>query len=278
MEALDFFRLDSFKAKQVHVPELPLYLPQIRYRTALRGHLRERIYAIRAKEIIRKTHVKTGQEVREALDLSDDQLLVALLFDDDDVLELLYQFPAKVVELSRAGFDLIVSASFSVWSPRPRLHNLRNLIRSLDLCVALQARGAPAIPRLDWQLLHDVRRWVQWLDQNASVKTVAIDAMTCATNGWDDVMEGLALLDELTDKRLRYLVNGPSVERRWADLFSIISPDRLTITDAEPISAPPTTQEKLDFGDVFSRALGPRYGARVTQRRCDVEQVAQQAA
>jgi hypothetical protein len=279
MKDLDFFRLGDFSAATTLVPNLPLYLPQVRFRTALRGHLRDGSYAIRAKEIIGKRgRVKSADEVREALGLGGDQLLVALLFDDDEVIERLYEDTQRVQLLAEASYDLIVSASFSIWNPRPRLHNLRNLMRSLDLCISLQQRGATAIPRLDWQLEHDVLRWVEWLHMNPCIEVVAIDAMTCATNGWDEVLEGLGLLDELTGGKLKFLVNGPSTEARWSELFSLIPANRLCLTEARPISAPPTAQEKLRFGREYRRALGPRFKARVLRRRAAIVESARRAA
>jgi hypothetical protein len=216
--------------------------------------------------------------VRRELDLREDQKLVALLFDHDEVIELLYRFPGKVIELAKAGFDLVVSASYSIWEPRPRLHNLRNMVRSLDLCIALQKGGAAAIPRFDWQIEHDVRRWVEWLNSNPSVETAAIDAMTCATNGWSDVLEGLEMLDRLSGQRLHYIVNGPSVNQRREELFGLIPQNRLTLTDAGPISAPPTPQEELDFPGPFAEIFGPRLRARILRQRLAVIRAAARAA
>jgi hypothetical protein len=259
------------------IPDLPLYLPQVRYLTALAGHLREPIYALRAKEIVRKTHVKTAAQVREALGLDNKQLLVVLLFDDDDVLKIFYERPQKIRQLAEGGFDLIVTASFSVWSPRPRMHVLRNMMLSLQLFVTLQEFGATAIPRFDWQIEHDVHRWAQWLDLNPGVALVGFDAMTCATNGWDEVLEGLEILDTETGKRLRYCINGPSVANRWSDLMSVIPADRICLTEARPIAAAPSTQEKLSFRGSFAEVLGPRFNSRVSERQKALRHLAEAA-
>jgi hypothetical protein len=205
-------------------------------------------------------------------------MLAVLLFDEDDIIERLYEDPRQVTALANAGYDLIVSASFSIWNPRPRLHNLRNLWRSIDLCIALQQQGAPAIPRLDWQLGHDVERWSEWIYMHPNIETIAVDAMTCETNGWDEVLEGLDLLDQQTCGRLHYLINGPSVETRWAELFSVISAERLTLTEAGPIAAAPTKQEKLEFGSRYAAAFGPRYSARILRRRAAITENATKAA
>lgn len=278
MEALDFFRLESFKTLDLPIPALPPYLPQIRFKRALKGHLIEGIYGIRAKGVVGKRHVRSAAEVRKELGLSATQLLVVLLFDEDEIIERLYEDPDRVKALAAAGYDLVVSASFSVWNPRPRLHTLRNLWRSIDLCIALQKMGVPTIPRLDWQIEHDVERWIEWIEMNPTIRMIGLDAMTCATNGWDEILEGLALLDESTGKRLRFLINGPSVESRWAELFSIVEAERLTLTEAGPIAAPPTQQEKLEFGVTYAKAFGPRYKSRVLKQRAAVAESAARAA
>lgn len=278
LKALDFFRLENFRTVGFSTPELPSYLPQIRFRTALKGHLKEDVYGIRAKEIVGKRKIKKANEVRDALGLESDQLLVVLLFDEDGVIERLSEDFRRVKALAEAGFDLIVSASFSVWRPRPRFHNLRNLFRSVDLCIALQKLGGNAIPRLDWELEFDVYRWGKWLKRNPNIEMIAVDAMTCATNGWDEVVEGLDLLDQLSGRRLRYLVNGPSIETRWAELFAIVPADRLCLTEAGPISAAPSPEEQLQFGSDYRKAFGPRFSARVLRKHAAVAEAAARAA
>lgn len=113
---------------------------------------------------------------------------------------------------------------------------------------------------------------------NSNIRMIGVDVMTCETNGWDEVLEGLALLDESTGRRLRFLINGPSVESRWAELFSIVGAERLTLTEAGPIAAPPTQQEKLEFGPTYAKAFGPRYKSRILKQRTAVADCAARAA
>lgn len=270
VRSLRGFRLDAFKAKAVSLPVLPNYLAQIPFRSALCGHLEDEFYALRPQAIIGR-RVKTAEEVRAFLELSPNQHLVALLFDKDELIERPYQDPRLLAQLANAGYDLIVSPSYSIWEPRARLHQLYNLTRSLAVCIALQQLGAPAIPRLDWVIDHDVKRWARWLDANPSVELVAIDAMTSRSNGWEQLLSGLVLLEKLTGRRLRYLINGPSVAWRWEQLHSIIPAGRLTLTDARLWSAKPTAEERLEFPGPYADAFGPRFRKRVQQRRSALE-------
>lgn len=187
IEKLHGYRLSQFRAQVRPVPILPAYLPQIPFRTALKGYLNQDWYGLRAKGVFRRGGIKSADEIRMRLGLSEVQKIAVLLFDKDPLLERIYNDPRLVKELALAGYDLITAASFSIWEPRPRLHQLHNLIRSLELFVALQQEGANAVPRLDWVIPHDVRRSVDWLIENPSIEMISIDAMTSRSSGWPQI-------------------------------------------------------------------------------------------
>lgn len=248
IEPLAGFRLSAFKAEPVEIPELPGYIPQCRWKNDVRGRLDGPIYALRPKAVLRKDGIKSADEVRRHFGLRSNQLLALLLFDHDQLLERFFDSQA-IAELAAAKYDLAISASFSVWSPRPRMHQLYNLVRSLALCVALQQRGVHAVPRVDWMIDRDITKWVDWLEENPSVRLIALDAQTSKQgSSWDQLVAGLNLLDHQTGGRLHYLVNGPTVEPRWAEIYAATSPTRVTFTDASlHHGEPPTDQERLDF-------------------------------
>jgi hypothetical protein len=242
------FRLNAFKAKPVKIPELPGYIPQCRWKKDLVGRLEGPIYALRPKAILRQNGIKSAEEVRKHFQLRSTQQLVVLLFDHDPYLERFFD-RQTMGELAAAGYDLVISASFSVWSPRPRMHQLYNLVRSLALCVALQRQDVPAVPRVDWLIDYDIAKWASWLNQNRSVRLVAVDAQTSKqSRSWDQLVAGLNVLDRETGGRLHYLINGPTVEPRWAEIYAATSSARVTFTDATlHHGEPPTQQERLSF-------------------------------
>jgi hypothetical protein len=246
--ALRGLRLSAYKARKVKVPELPGYIPQCRWKQDLVERLDGPIYALRPKAILRQGSIKTAEEVRRYFGLESTQQLVVILFDHDPLLERFFD-QGTMSELAKAGYDLIISASFSIWSPRPRMHQLYNMVRSLALCVALQKHGAPAVPRVDWAIDYDIEKWASWLNENPSVGLVAIDAQTSKqSRSWDKLVADLNLLDRLTSGRIHYLINGPTVEPRWAEIYAATSPQRVTFTDASlHHGEPPSTQEKFDF-------------------------------
>ncbi len=273
--SLHGFKLKAYKARPVRIPELPGYLPQFRWSEALAGHLSGPVYAVRPQAILRRGRVRTAAEIREYLGLGPEQLLVLLLFDEDELLENFYD-PRVAAQLAGAGYDLVVSASYSIWWPRPRMHQLYNMTRSLALCIALQRWGVPAIPRIDWVLAHDVTRWAAWANENPCVELVAIDAQTSkgrSSSSWNQLLAGLQDFDRQTGARLRYLINGPTIEGRWAEVYGILSPERVIFTDASLHEAKsPSEQEKLQFAGPGGKRVdwGLCYPIRVERRQAEI--------
>lgn len=241
---------DTVTAEQVAVADLPGYLPQIRTRSALDGALDESVYAVRADVVIgQRAHVLSAADLKTLVGLRSAQKLVLLLFGQDRVLERLWNDgPALLREIATAGFDLLVAPSFSTWTPRPRTEHLYNLKRSLVCFQALQQLGTPAVPRLAWVTEYDVRRWAAWLLANPAVERVGLDWTTYRSDSdWRAQIEGLGLLDRLTGRRLRYLINGPTTNSRYADIFVKVVPPRVCLTSST--LAPPPTGGAATFQD-----------------------------
>ena len=84
-------------------------------------------------------------------------------------------------------------------------------------------RGLP-VPRIDWVIRADIRRAADWLNENTCVDVVALDWMTVRSpEGWLLCLDGLRMLDELTERRLWFLVNGPSNRKRRAALRELVN-------------------------------------------------------
>jgi hypothetical protein len=250
LASVDGPEFERVAAVPVAVTGLPGYLPQLRTRSALAGALNESVYAVRADVAIgQRTHVLSASELKALVGLRPAQKLVLLLFGKDRVLERLWNDSlALLPEIATAGFDLVVAPSYSTWTPRPRTEHLYNLKRSLFFFQALQQLGASAVPRLAWVTEHDVRRWAVWLLANPAVERVGLDWTTYRTDSdWRAQIEGLGLLDRLTGRRLRYLINGPTTSKRYADIFVKIEPSRACLTSST--LAPPPSGNAATFVD-----------------------------
>ena len=262
IRALGGLAFDDVRARPLTLPALPSYLPQARNRRTLAGHLADSAYAIRLFEVLRANRVVPASEIREHLGLAQTQALVLILFDSDATLERIWNARA-CLEIAHAGYDAVVAPSYSAWIPRPRPELLVSARRSLVYYGLLLDAGVSAIPRLVWELEHDVRRTAQWAEANPSVGLVALDLQTYrARSAWEHQLEGLARFDELTKRRITYLVNGPTTVNRFKALFALVDPHRIRVTNS-------TTQvglrasRKASTGFVTSSTPGIRFEAQV---------------
>ena len=133
--------------------------------------------------------------------------------------------------------------------------------------------GIKSIPRVGWVMEQDAQRFAQWV--NASHHSmVALDLMTYRVDSdWTEQVELLGLFDQLTGRRVRYLINGPTTSAdRFVDIYRSISARRVTLTNAT-LAAPlgvsnnagPFEQQVLPLRD-------GRYAAgREMRARCTVQ-------
>jgi hypothetical protein len=242
---------DTVTASPVVLPGLPRYLAQVRTRSALAGSLDELVYAIRADVAIgRRAHVLPAAELKTRVGLRPTQKLVLLLFGQDHVLERLWKDSLTLLpQIATAGYDLVVAPSYSTWTPRPRTEHLYNLKRSLFFYGVLQRLGVSAVPRLAWVIEQDIRRDAAWVLANPAVELVGLDWTTYrADMDWRGQVEGLGLLDRLTGRRLKYLINGPTTSSRCADIFTRVGPGRIHLTNSTLAPPPPDNDKQLLLG------------------------------
>jgi hypothetical protein len=251
---------------------LPAYTAQLRHRTSLRGHLDEPVYFIRATEVIKSSRVTTATALRRALLLKPEQRLIVLLFDDDQLIERIWTRGASLIrELVDAGYDGVISPSFSTYTPRPHTDFMINMKRSLIYFEALQIAGAYAIPRVAWIVSHDARRVAVWAQENPMVEMVAIDLSTYRSPAdWRKQVEGLEIFDSITERRMSYLINGPTTQERCEQLYEIAGVDRVRISNA-------TTQIQIPGRTLRSTGdqTGPTFKARLALQRGVVDAAAQ---
>lgn len=246
-------------AAPVEKPALPPYTPQPRNRTSLRGYLNERVYAVRARDVIKAKHVIAATELRDRIGLEPWQQLILVPFDRDEILEDMWGRGGLLIwQLAEAGYDLVVAPSFSTYTPRPRTEFMINTRRSMLYFRALQDAGAPAIARVAWQVSADARRFAAWAIANRAVELVAIDWSTYrGAREWREQLEGLAIFEARTEGAITYFVSGVTTERRCDELFSVVPPERVRVTNA-------TTQARIAVPRL--RPTGDRTGATFADR------------
>jgi hypothetical protein len=270
----DFFRwidgpdLNTVVSSGTSPVLLDEYLPTIRHRTSLSGHLTEQTYAVRAGTVIQKRGVLLASDLKRTVGLHPETKVLLLLFDSDEIIEQVFRRAGVLLpKLAAAGYDAVTAPSYSCWWPRPRAEHLYNLKRSLWVYGALQRFGIPAVPRVAWFASPDVSRFAAWVRANPIVESVALDLMTYRARAWwSDQMEGLDRFDQATGGRLRYLINGPSKRDRFADVFSIVGRGRVTFTNGA-IARPPRNAK----GTSSTISTGQRFQQEIVRDRWEIE-------
>lgn len=262
----------NVRALPAALPKLPRYLPQVRIRRGLRGSLPEAIYGIRAAEVIgKRKRLLQADAVRTELGLNAHQKLALIMFDTDDVLERIWdEADVLLPDLADARYDLVVSPSYSIYHPRPRLEHLYNFKRAFEIFARCQQLLIPAIPRGAWFIDFDVQRLAEWLNENRAVRWLAVDLQTIRPpDEWDEAVRRLDLLDQVTGRRLRYLLNGPSVAGRIADLYRATDPRRVSITNST-LASPVVLPEQLELPVGSGGGAQYAFAARCAERRAHV--------
>jgi hypothetical protein len=242
---------DDIVAQPQAAIELPPFGHRIRPRSVLRGQLSDPVYYA-GPEVVRKSAVTSCHELRQLVGLSDAQQVGLVLFGGDKRLEMLWAWRlVHVPRIAAAGYAPCVPPSYSNYLDRPRTEFLVNAKRSLAYFALLQTHGVPTMPRVAWIIEHDARRFATWVNANPAVEWVALDVACTSVPGWRREMRLLALFDRLTNRRLRYLIHGPAVRRRCVDLYRLIGPDRVHLTNTRAASMKPTV-DGASFGDRFA--------------------------
>ena len=234
------------------------FAAQIRVRRRLRGELRSATYSIGTGQVLgRRARILPAAAVREEVGLLEGQKLVLQLFGPDPVLERLWQERETLLrQIAEAGYDLIIAPSYSLWTPRPRPEHLVSLKRSLVVFTALQNLGAPVVPRLAWAIEADAERLGSWAKANRQVEMAGLDLATYrTTKDWRQQLALLEHFDQLTARRLRYWIHGPSKIERFVDLFAAIDPSRLTLTNGRAIAAPRAAGTKFSDQERETRRM-----------------------
>lgn len=250
------------------------YIPQPRAKRAFRGYLPEDLYILRARDVLRRGGVLSAARLRELLGLGPDVRLVLILFDKDEILEQIWGLGMKLVEqFAQAGYQAIVAPSFSTYTPRPHIEFMINSKRSLLYFRLLQAAGVRAIPRLAWIVSGNASDLGRWARTHSAVETFALDLSTYrGEKDWRNQLAGLQVFDTITGGRVTYLINGPTVEVRYQQLFEIVEPGRLVITNAtSQLDVAPRAVRSTD------NQAGVRFAAKVLGAREKIERAARRA-
>jgi hypothetical protein len=226
-------------ARPSELPQFPLTTPRLCPRREFDGHLRRSFYAVGTDEaIISRRQVLGADEMREIVGLWSDQRLALMLFGKEQHLETIWPRRREIVnEIAECGYDFVAPPSYSALFNHPPSEAILNLKRSLLFYELLQDRGVPTAPRLAWLSEFDVQRAANWCEENPAVGFVVLDLAIKHQLEWERQLALLCRFDELTGRRLEYLIHGPHAERRLVELFVVLG-ERLRLTGSRATSRP----------------------------------------
>lgn len=225
---------DDVRGRPVAAASFGAYLPQVKWLERLK---RERlsaaevpVVAVRLKEVFRGGRIRSAQELRSKTGLSADVAIVLLLHGNDRLLERLDDGDLTE-QIAAGGYALVTPPSFSLWEPQRRPDNLLSLRRSFLSYDALVEAGTVACPRVGWVEQTDAERLAAWINRY-EITLVSVDLMTYASRSFDRAVASLARFDELTDRRLSYLVDGVRAQSKIEALYFAAAAERVTVSSA----------------------------------------------
>jgi hypothetical protein len=249
LEEINGARFDDVRVGDRSALPLPAFMHQIRPVRALRGWLADGAYTVGPWKTIDQRAVMSCSEFREIVGIGPEQRVGLVLFGQDAILERMWERRLLLApQIARANYDFCVAPSFSNYLGRPRPEYLYNAKRSLHFFDLLQTHGVTAIPRVAWLIDPDVARFAAWVEANPKLKLVALDLSSSSPSHWRREIEHLRTFDVMTQHRLSYFVHGPSRKGRFLDLYRLLDPERLHLSNSRAIAARPARAD-MNYGE-----------------------------
>ena len=229
------FGLSDIKVSRFSIPSLPAkVIPSFR-----RGDLHRRwdvgnCVSITIQELVNRGSNQVSLRLMHGLP-KKTLLIITMCCKDQHLENVWLRTNGKEIMdiLRKESPCIVIGPDFSLYMNSPRCTHMLNTKRSLVVFQRLLEAGIPTIPFVSLHNHHDVERWASWLNASRSICMVGTSLQTLKNDNkiWRLNVQLLAKLDELTGKRLHWLVIGVAANHKLAELrknlfsFSIISSD-----------------------------------------------------
>jgi hypothetical protein len=223
-------------ARDQDLPPIPDYLPQVDPWTAPVAN-RSRTVATTWGRFARRggARLRSRQRLAERLALGPDAIVFLLMIAPDHTLEKLWRDRARLLDaLDVLRPNAVVGPAFSVWGARAAIEQRYAMARGLRMYSAIQDRGIPAIPMIDWDRPRDREDWARWLNDN-SIPAIGYD-LQCAGPDIRRAAVQLGRLREALDRPVQLLVNGRTLPEDIASVFDVW-PEASFTSDPVPLAA-----------------------------------------
>ena len=221
------------RAAQQPIPPLPPYIPRVQIRTGFEVRQCPAVAVPLDRVGIR--HARPAGEIRRALKLGRETIVVVSSFQDDSVLERAWRHRRSLVQsLAIGSYDLVTVPSFSLWEGDSPLEHRYNIARSLRMFEMLVEAGVPTIPQVSWYSpQRDVDEWITELGRWRGLRAFSLDLQTLKND--DEWAWGLVRLRRLIrgiGQDWEVLINGVAQKERIRHVKEICG--RVHVINEEP--------------------------------------------
>lgn len=219
----------GFGNVSAHAIELPAfsdvgYIPTIRRGDGeLLKSYKPAFVGIRLEDVVSPRKLKVPESL-DRFGLPPGTKPILQCYGSDLLIENLWPVRRKIFQqLSKLGFIAATSVNYSIWDNQPHAERLINIKRGLITFEDWQAVGVPAIPHIYWYGYKDLDAWIEWLQQNPDVLTVAINMQTMrSATEWEQAIEHLAYFVAKLDRPIHFMINGPAKLTRIHQLKDLL--------------------------------------------------------
>lgn len=223
---------DDIIAKPTELFELPPFIPVIRRGSyKMMSNVTPPFVAVSIGSIVNKKNLDVLEgDVRSKFGISPNSKIILLCFGKDELIEKIWTQKTDIFpKISRLNFDIVTGINYSIWYDQPHAERLINLKRSLITFSEFQELGVNAIPHMYWSGRKDILRWCKWISDNKDINIIAIDPQTERDNKvWNKTIEDLSFFVANLDRKIHFLITGPSTFKRISELKSVLPNFTLT--------------------------------------------------
>jgi hypothetical protein len=246
------------RSAQQPLPTLPSYIPRVQVRAGFEATGCAAV-ALPLDRVALSGRVRPAAEIRAALNVGAEAIVIVSSFQDDSVLERAWRRRRVVVEsLASGGYDLVTVPNFSLWDRDPPLEHRYNIARSLRMFEMLVEAGVPTIPHVSWYLLRrDVDEWIGELRRWRGLPAFSLDLQTLDTEeDWGWGLRGLQRLFEGIGQDWEVLINGVAQRQRIREVREICG--RIHIMNERPFQLAMSRHVSADVSSTGQTAPAER--------------------
>lgn len=247
-------QLDDVIARNIVVPPLPRFIPNIpRGNSAMYAGYAPEFVTVNLGKLVSSERLSVATSITDAFGLPSTTKVIIQCYGKDRLIENMWPARHEVFrQLEKLRPYAITSVNYSIWDSQPHAEHFINIKRGLLTYEDLQELNLPTIPHVYWSSKETILAWVRWLQQNPTVRMIAINLQTMRKEAdWRKAMKELAFFSSLLPHDMHYFIAGPQSLDRVQEIVALFP--NLTLTNGYvSYAAAAHYQLQLDDGQIRS--------------------------